>query len=92
MPSCSFRFDFVTGVLNVSSVTNTVTVKGHDDENTLAQATASHTLTVTNVAPGITVSKTGPASIVEGNTATYTFTTGGVLGSAASLDLVPKKP
>src|SRR5262249_6992917 len=52
---------------------NLVTVSGHDDEDTPASAEDSHTLTVTDVAPTITVDKTGPATAAEGSTITYGF-------------------
>ena len=68
----SFTFTFTTGVLNAGPVTNTVTVSGQDDEGTSVTAQDSHTLTVANVAPTITVDKT-VSNISEGNTATYTY-------------------
>src|SRR5262249_46627662 len=74
-PGQSFSFNFTTvTAFNTGTVVNTVTVGGHDDENTPASAQDSHTLTVTNVAPTIAVDKTGPATIAEGSAATYGFT------------------
>ena len=73
-PGQGFTFTFTTPtVQNAGAVTNTVTVTGQDDENTLATAQDSHTLTVTGATPTITVDKAA-ATINEGNTATYTFT------------------
>src|SRR5262249_9111090 len=69
----TFTFTFTTGPLSPGSYTNTVKVISHDDENTPASGTDSHTLVVTNVPPEISVDKT-VASIAEGNPATYHFT------------------
>src|SRR5262249_23724775 len=71
----TFSFSVTTtAALNAGTVTNTVTVSGNDDENTPATATDTATVTVTNVAPTIAVNKTGPATVAEGDTATYSFT------------------
>ena len=70
----SFTFTFTTGVLDAGTVTNVVTVSGQDDEGSTATATDTATLTVANVAPSLSIAKTAPASIVEGNFATYSFT------------------
>ena len=70
----TFTFTVATAVLNAGTVSNTVTVTGRDDEFSPVSATDSATLLVANVAPAITVDKSGPSSIVEGNTATYSFT------------------
>src|SRR4029453_1770978 len=70
----TFTFSFTTtAVLNAGTVVNTVSVTGHDDENSPASGQDSHTLTVTNVTPTITVDKTAPATMAEGNTVTYGF-------------------
>ena len=74
-PGQTFSFSHTTPtVLNAGTVVNTVTATGVDDEGSPASASDSHTLTVTDVAPSVTVDKTGPATLEEGNTATYTFT------------------
>src|SRR5262249_35587609 len=67
-PGESFTFTVTTGIQNVGTgtVTNTVSVQGHDDENTptnLAQDT--HTVTIQNAIPTIVVDKTGPPTIAE---------------------------
>src|SRR5262249_28740136 len=86
-PGQSFPFDFTTvTAFNTGTVVNTVTVGGHDDENSPATATDSHTVTVTNVAPTIAVDKTGPATVAEGSAATYGFTITNT--SPASTELV----
>ena len=72
-PGESFTFTYTTAIQNAGVVNNTVTVTGRDDENTEATAQDSHTLTVTDATPTITVAKSA-ANINEGNTATYTFT------------------
>src|SRR5262249_4056197 len=70
----TFSFNVTTAtVLNVGTVVNLVTVSGHDDENSPAGATDTAAVTVTDVAPSITVAKTGPATVVEGSTVTYAF-------------------
>src|SRR5262249_5408760 len=63
-----------TADLNAGTVTNTVTVSGHDDEDTPTSASDMATVIVTNVTPSITVDKTGPTTIAEGSTVTYNFT------------------
>src|SRR5262249_37929103 len=69
-PGKSFTFSFTTPTaLNFGPVTNTVSVVGHDDEDTPATDQDSHTVMVTNATPSITVDKTGPATIAEGNLA-----------------------
>ena len=74
-PGAFFSFDYTTlTALNAGTVTNVVTVSGQDDENTTASATDTATLTVANVAPSLTIDKTASATIVEGNTVTYSFT------------------
>src|SRR5262249_31956226 len=71
----TFSFNVTTAAaLNAGTVVNAVSVTGHDDENSPASAQDSHTLTVTDVAPSITVNKAGPATVAEGNTVTYAFT------------------
>ena len=55
-------------------MTNTVTVTSRDDENTAASAQDSHTLVVSDAAPALAVDKSVPATIPEGQAATYTFT------------------
>jgi hypothetical protein len=55
-------------------VVNIVSVAGHDNEDMPASAQDTHTLTVTNVAPSISVDKSAPATILEGNTVMYGFT------------------
>jgi hypothetical protein len=66
--SFSFNFDPVGDlVLNAGgSLTNVVTVQGHDDENTPVSDTDDHTVLATDVPPSITIVKTGPATISEG--------------------------
>ena len=61
-----------TAVLNAGTTVNVVTVSGHDDENTSATASDTHTLAVSDVAPTISVDKSA-TNIAEGNTATYSF-------------------
>ena len=61
-------------MLDAGTVVNVVTVTGLDDENTFTSASDSATLTVTNVPPTLTVDKSAPPTIAEGNAATYTFT------------------
>src|SRR5262249_52932124 len=63
-----------TTALTTGTVVNTVTVSGVDDEGDPASATDSHTLNVADVPPGISVDKSGPATVAEGQTATYSFT------------------
>src|SRR5262249_23237500 len=71
----AFTFSFTTtAALNAGSAVNVVTVNGHDDENTPATASDTATVTVTNVAPTITVDKSAPVTVAEGNTVTYSFT------------------
>src|SRR4029450_13466883 len=66
-PGQAFSFNFTTlTALNAGTVVNTVSVAGHDDENTPASASDTATVPVTNVIPTITVEKTGPATIAEG--------------------------
>src|SRR5262249_27665359 len=75
VPGASFTFNFTTLTeQDAGTITNVVTVSGHDNENTPASASDNATVIVTNVAPSITVAKTVPATIAEGNTATYSFT------------------
>jgi len=64
----SFTFTYTTNILLDAgqSQTNVVTVTGKDDEDTLARDTDDHTITGTNVAPAITIDKTGPATVAEG--------------------------
>ena len=45
---------------------NTVTATGHDDEDTPVSDTDDHSIAATDVAPVITVTKDGPATIAEG--------------------------
>src|SRR5262245_65562728 len=74
-PGDSFSFAFTTTALfNAGTVVNTVSVAGHDDENTPVSGEDSHTLIVSDATPAIAVQKSGPATIAEGNTATYGFT------------------
>ena len=62
-PGATFSFTYTTlTALNVGVITNTVTVTGQDDENTSAMAQDSHTLTITNATPTITVDKSAPTS------------------------------
>ncbi len=83
-PGESFTFDYTTGSLDAGVIVNTVTVDGHDDEDTPACDKDSHTLTVLDVAPTLTVVKSGPATIAEGGAnATYTFT---ITNTSASTD------
>ena len=73
-PGAFFSFDYTTlTALDAGTVVNVVTVSGQDDENTTTSATDTATLTVANVTPSLSIAKTAPASIVEGNFATYTF-------------------
>src|SRR5262249_48462044 len=73
-PNETFSFNFTTTeVLNAGTVVNTVTVSGHDDEDTPTSASDMATVTVTNVTPSITVDKTDPTTIAEGNPVTYGF-------------------
>jgi uncharacterized repeat protein (TIGR01451 family) len=71
--TCSFIAS-VTADAAAGSVTDTVTVKAHDDEDHTATAADSATVTVTDVLPTITVSKTpSPSSIAEpGGNVTFT--------------------
>src|SRR5262249_54257126 len=69
-----FSFNFTTlAALNVGTVVNTVTVSGHDDEDTPTSASDMATVIVTNVTPSITVDKTAPATVAEGSTVPYGF-------------------
>jgi uncharacterized repeat protein (TIGR01451 family) len=62
--------------LNVGEThTNVVTVVGVDDEGTEATDNDDHTVGADNVAPAVTIVKSGEATINEGgDTATYEFT------------------
>src|SRR5262249_32722993 len=51
----------------------TVSVTGQDDTGEMAGATDMATVIVTNVTPSITVDKTAPTTIAEGNPVTYGF-------------------
>jgi hypothetical protein len=66
----SFSFDYNPPgdlVLNAGDTEhNTVTVIGHDDENTSVTDTDDHTITATNAPPVIDIVKSGPATVVEG--------------------------
>src|SRR5262249_47096398 len=73
-PGQSFSFSVASGVLDAGTLVNTVTVRGADDEGNPASASDSHSLTVADVTPTIAVDKSGPATVAEGGTATYTFT------------------
>ena len=74
-PGQSFSFSVTTaGIHNTGTVINVVTVEGQDNEGTGATATDSATVTVIDVPPQITVDKSAPPTIVEGNAVTYTFT------------------
>ena len=82
-----FAFSFTTPApLDAGTVVNLVTVSGQDDEGNTATATDTATVLVTNVIPSITVEKSAPASVPEGNTITYSYTITNV--SAASTDPV----
>src|SRR5439155_1332642 len=65
-PGGSFSFS-VTRTLTVDakdgSFTNMVTATGTDDENNSVSDDDTHTATVTDLTPVITVTKSGPASI-----------------------------
>ena len=89
-PGAGFSFSYTTpSVLDAGTIVNTVTVAGHDDENEPVTGSDSHTLTVGGTAPSILVDKSGPATVAEGNTATYTFTvTNTSLSSTDPLTLV----
>src|SRR5206468_759884 len=67
-PGDSFSFS-VTRTLTVDakdgSFTNMVTATGTDDENNSVSDDDTHTATVTDLTPVITVTKSGPASIDE---------------------------
>jgi uncharacterized repeat protein (TIGR01451 family) len=57
------------------SHTNVVTVVGTDDEGTTATANDDHTVDVDNVAPAVSITKDGPATINEGgDSATFEIT------------------
>src|SRR5438034_1377430 len=59
-PGQSYTFSVTTAAHNQTagtSFTNHVTATAHDDENDTASATASATITYTDVTPTITVSK-----------------------------------
>src|SRR5262249_49179861 len=58
-PGQSFTFSAASGVLAPGTVDNTVSVAGQDDEGDPASATDSHSLTVSDQAPVITVAKSG---------------------------------
>ena len=74
-PGQNFAFSFMTtSAQDAGTVVNTVTATGQDDEGNTATDDDSHTLPVSDVLPSITIDKTGPATIAEGNTATYNFT------------------
>ncbi|MGH7893677.1 MAG: retention module-containing protein, partial [Candidatus Binatia bacterium] len=79
-PGDSYSFTFTSNILlnaveRENSQTNVVTVTVVDDEGTPAQGTDEHTITGTDVAPTITVEKTGPATIAEGGAdVTWSFT------------------
>ena len=51
-----------------------MTVRGRDDENTLAVAEDSHTLQITNSCADARRYQDAPATIAEGNQVTYSFT------------------
>src|SRR4029079_4044378 len=77
----SFQFDYspvgdVDLVLNAGQThTNIVTVDGTDDEGDSVTGSDDHAITVSNIAPSVTLDKTGPASIAEGGAdAAWTFT------------------
>src|SRR5262249_41380727 len=75
VPDASFTFNFTTlTAQDAGTLTNVVTVSGHDDENNPASTSDNATVIVTNVAPSITVAKSAPVTVAEGNTATYSFT------------------
>src|SRR5205814_2119251 len=84
----SFTFS-VTRTLTLDakdgSYTNVVTATGKDDENNTVSDDDTHTATVTDVAPVITIDKVGPGTIAEGNTATYSFT---ITNGSVSTDTV----
>ena len=75
-PGESFSFD-VEGEVDLNadeSLTNVVTVVGVDDENTETSDDDDHTTVAEDVAPEITVEKSGPPTVLEGGaTALYSF-------------------
>ena len=66
--SISFSYD-PAGLVTIDvgqTHDNTVTASGHDDEDAPVSDTDDHSIAATNVAPAITVTKDGPATIAEG--------------------------
>ncbi|MBN1628967.1 MAG: cadherin repeat domain-containing protein, partial [Thermoleophilia bacterium] len=67
-PGATFTFTYTTGPLGVGTVTNTVTVTGHDDENLPATDSDTHTLAVTNVNDPPAFTSAAEFFVVENNT------------------------
>src|SRR2546422_901951 len=86
--SCSFT-KTVQGNVGSGDVTDKATAKVTDDEGTLAQDTGTATVTIKNVAPSITVTKTAvPSSVDEGGAGSSVVYTLKIKNTSVSTDPV----